>query len=52
MKKIILASHRDDEKVSTTVTVKINGDSKGSEINHLYEEAMCSDRAYVTSRVM
>lgn len=51
-KKYILASHRDDEKVSTTVTVKINGDSKGSKINHLYEETMCSDRAYVTYRVM
>lgn len=50
--KSILASHRDDEKLSTTVTVKTNGDSKGSEINHLYEEAMCGDRAYVTYRVM
>jgi len=52
MKKNILASHRDDEKASTTVTVKINGDSKGSEIYHLYEEVMCSDRAYVIYRVI
>jgi len=35
-KQITLASHRDDEKVSTIVTVKINGDGKGSKINHLY----------------
>jgi hypothetical protein len=31
-------------------TVKINGDGKVSKINHLYEEAMCSDWAYVPYR--
>jgi hypothetical protein len=45
-KNITLASFWEDENISTVTIVKINGDGKGSKINHLYEEAMSSDSAY------